>query len=364
MVSSSFMSSMPSTDLPWFDVCAASAPPQSAHLLGCINYLAGDGVRWQPLQADGLHGVPAVDVPLKGHLGIAPAQQWRAGTPHSAGPRLPALPAERACAQLRCYSPSPVRAGQWGTITYRESADVLFAGMHIPLPPSGACTEAVQAGYAALFELLEHSGKRTMVRIWNYVPRITQTTAHGTEIYRDFNLGRSQAFDTSGYDTRHMPAATGIGCEGNHIAVAVLASTDAGVNFENPRQVAAYRYPSVHGPRPPSFARATAWPHDAPQWLLVSGTASIIGHQTVHIDDVHQQARLALDNVRLLLDARGATLADIDMLTLYVRHARDVAMVAPWVAQQLRADTQLLVTQADICRSDLLVEMEALARKR
>jgi enamine deaminase RidA (YjgF/YER057c/UK114 family) len=264
--------------------------------------------------------------------------------------------------QLRCFSPTPVRAGRHGGIAWRASADLLFGTLHIALPPSGECAQAVREGYAELFRLLTASGKRHLVRIWNYVPRVTHINDAGMEVYRDFNLGRSLAFDESGYDTRHMPAATGIGCEGAHIAVAFLASTEAGLNFENPRQISAYRYPEVHGPRPPSFARATAWPHGQPQWLIISGTASIIGHQTVHVDDAAAQARTAMANVRLLLAARGARFDDIDLLTLYVRHARDVAPLARLVAQQLAPQARMLVTQADICRNDLLVEMEALAR--
>jgi hypothetical protein len=39
-----------------------------------------------------------------------------------------------------------------------------------------------------------------------------------------------------------------------------------------------------------------------------------------------------------------------------------VAPLARLVAQQLAPQARMLVTQADICRNDLLVEMEALAR--
>ena len=364
--------------LPHFTLCPALAPLQAPHLLGQLDYrVAASGPAWQTRQAADLQAAPRIDVPMKGHLGIRSAAQWLASPateaaeataapmpPTSPGPHLPVPAWDQASLQLRCFSPSPVRAGRLGPWAYRESGTLLVATVHIPLPPSGDCAAAVRAAYDELFALLTASGKPHMVRIWNYVPRITQHNAQGAEIYREFNLGRSQAFDTSGYDTRHMPAATGIGCEGDHIAVAVLASSEAGINFENPRQISAYRYPAVHGPRPPSFARATAWPHGVPQWLFISGTAGIIGHQTVHIDDVLGQTHEAIHNVRLLLAARGAQLADVDLLTLYVRHARDVPAVAREVARALRPDAQLAVLQADICRSDLLVEMEALALLR
>ncbi|ARU03989.1 hypothetical protein CCO03_04245 [Comamonas serinivorans] len=353
--------------LPDFTLSPALAPLDGRHLLGVLQYEAADlGTRqsaWRARQAADLLTAPAIDVPFKGHAGIRTAQDWLAQAPTSApGPRLPAPDWREAGLQLRCHSPTPVQAGHFGAIRYRESGALLFGALHIPLPASGACAAAVRAAYADLFRLLTASGKPHLVRIWNYVPRVTAINDQGMEVYRDFNLGRSQAFDASGYDTRHMPAATGIGCEGDHIAVAFLASTEAGLNFENPRQISAYRYPAVHGPRPPSFARATAWPHGRPQWLFISGTASIIGHQTVHIDQVMAQTREALNNVRLLLAARGASLHDVDLLTLYVRHARDVAAVAAHVAAALAPQTRMLVTQADICRNDLLVEMEALAR--
>ena len=352
--------------LPHFTLSPALAPLQAPHLLGALNYrVLASGEAWWSRQAADLQAAPHADVPVKGQLGIRSAADWLACTaPATPGPRLPAPSWREASMQLRCFSPQPVRAGQFGAIAYRESDELLFGTLHIALPASGDCAAAVRAAYGELFRLLTASGKPHMVRIWNYVPRITQNNAQGAEIYREFNLGRSQAFDESGYDTRHMPAATGIGCEGDHITVAFLASTEAGLNFENPRQISAYRYPPVHGPRPPSFARATAWPHGRPQWLFISGTAGIIGHQTVHIDNVTGQTHEAIANVRLLAAARGAQLADIDLLTLYVRHARDVHAVARLVAAQLRPDAQLLVLQADICRSDLLIEMEALALLR
>ena len=50
----------------------------------------------------------------------------------------------------------------------------------------------------------------------------------------------------------------------------------------NPRQVNAYDYPSLYGPRSPSFARASLYRSDSATQLFISGTASVVGHQSQH----------------------------------------------------------------------------------
>src|SRR5690606_22644408 len=50
----------------------------------------------------------------------------------------------------------------------------------------------------------------------------------------------------------------------------------------NPRQLDPWRYPREYGPQSPSFARAMLPPANADLPLLLSGTASIVGHVSLH----------------------------------------------------------------------------------
>jgi enamine deaminase RidA (YjgF/YER057c/UK114 family) len=137
-----------------------------------------------------------------------------------------------------------------------------------------------------------------------------------------------------------------------------LAGDGPGRNVENPRQVSAFHYPARYGAQPPLFARATL----AAGMLFVSGTASIVGHESRHIGDVAAQADETLRNLEALLaEARraGCALAPEDLqLKVYLRHATDRTVVQ----QRLTAGgfaPPLVFLQAGICRPELDVEIEA-----
>jgi chorismatase len=114
----------------------------------------------------------------------------------------------------------------------------------------------------------------------------------------------------------------------------------------------AYHYPGRYGPRSPSFARASRLP-DGP--LLISGTASILGHATAHPGDVAAQCRTTLDNLTTL----AGDLRSLQTVKVYVRHAEDLAAVRRECAAAFGGAAAYLVT--DLCRRDLLVEIEGVS---
>ena len=102
--------------------------------------------------------------------------------------------------------------------------------------------------------------------------------------------------------------------------------------------------------------------------LLVSGTASIVGHETVHAGDVRAQTLETLLNLRTVIqaaNARGSAVFDLRELdcVVYVRHARDLPVVRAVFEDAVGAGSPAargaVYLRADICRSDLLVEIEA-----
>ena len=132
---------------------------------------------------------------------------------------------------------------------------------------------------------------------------------------------------------------------------------------ENPRQIPAWRYSSRFGPRPPCFARATIAELDGAHVLLIGGTASIVGETSVHEDDVRRQTAESLRNLAALVETAegpsgdaGRTLDRLESVRVYVRRPEDAAVVAEMVAA-LGPDVELVI--ADICRPELLVEIEA-----
>ena len=134
-----------------------------------------------------------------------------------------------------------------------------------------------------------------------------------------------------------------------------LAARDAGVQVENPRQVAAYNYPPQYGPKSPSFSRATIW-RDT---VFVSGTSSVLGHATVHVGDVEAQLDETVRNIEAVLSRTGRTLANVVAAKTYIRNAADYDTIARRLADVFPVNLYL---EADICRKDLLLEIECIAR--
>jgi enamine deaminase RidA (YjgF/YER057c/UK114 family) len=208
---------------------------------------------------------------------------------------------------------------------------------------------------------LGHSGFIHPIRFWNYLPRIN-VDEDGLARYRHFNIGRHARLSANLPDAS-PPAACALGCSGTALTVMVLAGRVAPTAVENPRQVSAFRYPQQYGPCPPTFSRAALYRSGTSALLTISGTASIVGHETLHIGDVAAQVDEALRNIEAVVEreSRGRTASvSVDSLKMkaYVRNAADTEAVRRQLKLRLPA-TPVPLVRADICRANLLFEIEA-----
>ena len=269
----------------------------------------------------------------------------------------------------RWTSASPIRSSRTGLIRHQDDGQWLHGEAVLPMPSTGAALQALTHQlYADLFRTLRAHGGRHLLKIWNYLPRLN-AELDGLEVYRHFNIGRQQAFLEAGAAAfEGAPAACALGTADGPLSLAFLAGPQAPRPVENPRQTSAYHYPADYGPRSPTFSRA-ALVALAPgrETLFVSGTASIVGHASVHLGDVVQQTQEALRNLHAVLDAaHAATPArfalDQFAHTVYVRHAADLDAVRAVFEQAVGADSPAALGAvyllADVCRSELLVEIE------
>jgi enamine deaminase RidA (YjgF/YER057c/UK114 family) len=266
------------------------------------------------------------------------------------------------------------QSGQQGRIQYRLGAGVVFGRLSIAESELGASCGATSAlqratelAYREIFAAVDALAMPHLVRVWNFLPDINGKS-HGSERYWQFNSARQDGFIACARAvTGAVPAACGVGSpSGAPLVIYFLASATAPTVIENPRQVSAYHYPPAYSPRSPTFSRACVvdFPHG--QMLFISGTASIIGHATVHVGDAAAQTRETLRNIEALLGAanRGArTRAPFAMPDLcykaYVRHAADLELIERELRAALGAGAQALYLHADLCREDLSVEIEA-----
>jgi chorismate lyase / 3-hydroxybenzoate synthase len=257
-------------------------------------------------------------------------------------------------------------------VQYRFSEDLLFGSLTIAehaidaRSEAGALLSATEIAYQEIFEVLNETEYRHLIRIWNYLPEIN-AQAGGDERYRHFNSARQMAFRKSGRATMGaVPAASALGSPaGSPISIYFLSARRPPKMIENPRQTSAYHYPPKFGRHSPIFSRACVWGESGSSKLFVSGTASIVGHETIHRGDVVAQTRETIANISALLDEAnrvvGAPRYSLEALKLkvYVRKPADLAAIEATLSELLRAPTGIVYLQADVCREDLLVEIEA-----
>ena len=294
-------------------------------------------------------------------------EPWRADAdPRRIAIDLEALPGADAGDLWR--SDLPVRCGWDGTIGYSENGEALVMQLRLEEAELADMEQAVYQAYLRIAAFVAARGYPELWRVWHYLGAINQGEGD-EERYRRFCIGRYRAVaDSADFEAR-LPAATAIGTHGGGLGLIVLAGKRPGLQVENPRQVSAFRYPRPYGLRSPSFSRATLLPCADGVRLLVSGTASIVGHATAFASDVAAQLRQIASNLQALLahaahtrlPGREAREFAADSYIVYLRHASDLPLVRDEL-ERLFGDAPRRVLVGDICRSELLIEVEAAYR--
>ena len=263
--------------------------------------------------------------------------------------------------------------GQCGDIDYRHDDDVLFGVLELPearfeaIAGKTPLQQASESAYRQAFGLIDTLHYPYLFRFWNFIADIN-THSFGVERYRQFNQGRQDAFLAHGRDVAcNAPAACALGSAQGPLTIAFLAGRVVPLCIENPRQISAYRYPPQYGPRSPTFSRASLSRLGKDEVLFVSGTASIVGHATQHAADVVAQTRETMANIEAVLAEanRLSTQPGFDLSGLnyrvYVRHPADLEKIRAELERCVGNGLKAVYLQADVCRQDLLLEIEATA---
>jgi len=256
-----------------------------------------------------------------------------------------------------------------GAIHYRFNDELLFGV--ICLPEEGSLQAATESAYRQIFTLMEALDYPHVYRFWNYMADINGTNAsinNHLERYREFNVGRKDAF--LAYENGigdQLPAACALGLADGSLTIAFLLGREAPIAIQNPRQINAFEYPDEYGPRTPSFSRATLLHTAQNPLLFISGTASIVGHLTLHVADVVAQTNETLVNLEAVITEANRVLGkpifnlhDI-YFRVYIRHAIDLSAVQSEMQRYIGGAIKAVFIQADICRQELLLEIEATA---
>jgi len=249
-----------------------------------------------------------------------------------------------------------VDRGRQGDLRWSRGGGWLFAAVECREDEHGGPEGAARYAYGLLSRFVATAEERHVQRIWNYLGAINAGSGDD-ERYKHFCTGRIGGMGeifAQGY-----PAATAIGHHADTalLQVYLLATDRPGTRVENPRQVSAWRYPRQYGRTPPSFARATLLP--ANDVLAISGTAAVVGHASAHAGDIEAQLAETLRNLETLLDTSGMPhgFGPSAPLKVYVRRPEDEETVRGFAAKHLPG-APLLLVHGDVCRAELLVEID------
>jgi enamine deaminase RidA (YjgF/YER057c/UK114 family) len=268
------------------------------------------------------------------------------------------------------------------TVNSSCGRELIAAGVSTYSFPSDTRLAASEA-FRLMVEMLEKENftLNNIIRQWNYIGNILEIR-DGLQNYQVFNEVRSEYYGkyrSAGY----FPAATGVGMKHGGVILDFNALDPAkGLSIlpvHNPNQVDAYKYgqqvlkgaveKGKSTKHPPQFERALLTGNDEKATLLISGTASIIGQETIGKGNVEEQTHVTISNIRKLSDEEllrsfigfsGPVSLIFSVLRIYVKEQKDFDIAAAICAEEFPCIPSIFI-EADICRDDLLIEIEAVA---
>lgn len=262
------------------------------------------------------------------------------------------------------HASGPVTVGFDGELRYAADADHLLGAIELDERRYGGIQQAAEAAYTALSRFVSRSHHPHLLRVWNYLDGINRGGGD-EERYKLFCMGRAAGLRAYSRDEM-FPAATCIGRldADPTLQVYYLAGRAPGMPLENPRQMSAYRYPREYGPAAPSFSRAML---ASDRLVMISGTASIVGHVSRHPGDLRAQLDETITNLSNVLQRAAGYAPAItprfgaeSLLKFYLRDAALLPEVEALIRERLPPQTQSIILHADICRAELLVEVDCL----
>lgn len=221
-------------------------------------------------------------------------------------------------------------------------------------------------------------------RQWNYIPKITAVDENDYQHYQAFNDSRTEFYRVCDWSKKGYPAATGIGMDCGAVTVDLIAVKPLNnkmkiVPIDNDLQFAAHVYSQevligaegdvVEGRSTPKFERAKALGNIKDGYIcFISGTAAIRGEDSMDSDDAATQTIQTMENIEHLISDHtcnkyGVELSskerEIHSARAYVKFAEDTADIKR-VTEDRWKDTSVVYLLADVCREELLIEIEAI----
>ncbi len=249
-------------------------------------------------------------------------------------------------------------------LLFQQEKTSFLLGVSQEDSPTECCEQAEQC-FVQMEQAMELAGISVdnIIRQWNYIEGILQLDG-SNQRYQAFNDVRSQHYGKL-FEGKGYPAATGIGIRFGGVIVDWIAMQSSGqmVSFpiDNPVQQAAHRYSSevlignTSNKTTPKFERARMLKSPEKQTFFISGTAAIRGEQTQWFGNAAAQTMLTVENIEELHSSTNSS--SDNHFRIYIRNNVDFEKVVK-ICQEKYPGASLAFVQADICRDNLLVEIE------
>jgi len=257
--------------------------------------------------------------------------------------------------------------GNIGSVTYRKNDDIMFCRIQLDESQFNEVADVAEHAYNELVNCTQQLGFTHLIRVWNYFKDLTEIQDN-EERYQSFSAGRYKVYTQliNNFE-RYLPSASVIGTDSGDMCIYLLATRKPGIQVENPRQVSAFRYPEQYGRTSPSFSRATLKHWQDMSQLFISGTASIVGHETQHEENVLVQLEETLKNLDSLIQNVRDThqyelngVNDMSLMKVYIRDPEHYDIIEKALRQRVSKDIPCIFLKGDICRENLLVEIEGI----
>ena len=257
-------------------------------------------------------------------------------------------------------------------ITINGCTELMTGGI-VPRFDGGSTFEQSTDIFEGIAKMLAGNGFKPsdIYRQWNYIPGITVLN-DGSQNYQEFNDARSIFYGCDSW-TGGYPAATGIGTSAGGVVVEICAIRGeqcANLPIDNPLQIAAHNYSQqvldgkvveqLSERTTPKFERARLLGNT----LLISGTAAIKGECSNYSTDAVEQASETMEIMDRLTSKENIPVencgSQYDLLRVYVKRENDIPAVSDYMQSHYPA-AQKHYLVADVCRPELLIEIEGVA---
>lgn len=266
-----------------------------------------------------------------------------------------------------------ISKGENGAVLFQQHESKILIG-NVQSYESKSCRFDSEKAFSRLNEIFNSVNFEinSIVRQWNYIENILGFEGN-EQRYQEFNNVRSVVYGDS-FKDKGYPAATGIGMNLGGIIIefiAIQSSYLVTLPIDNPEQVAAHSYSKkvLVGDEcvlktTPKFERARYLELFGKKIIFISGTASILGERTVGAGDPAIQTEVTINNIKQLYSeevlariSTGDLLPKYGHARVYIKDRNDFAAIKKTFRMHF-GNLPVVYIVADICRNDLLVEIE------